>query len=78
MNEIESQEMEVWEVRAEIGRSAVTKSPKAWDCADLPGQACGFAGIKRRAPNQEVCYWQFPARLSFKKIIMDALKIKRR
>lgn len=49
MNETGRQEMEVWEVRAEIGCSAVTESPKVWYCADLPGVACGFAGIKRRA-----------------------------
>lgn len=46
------------------GMLSLTKSPKAWGCADLPEQACGLAGIKRRTPN---CFWQFPARLSFKK-----------
>lgn len=46
------------------GMLSLTKSPKAWGCADLPEQACGLAGIKRRAPN---CFWQFPAHLSLKK-----------
>lgn len=53
------------------GMLSLTKSPKARGCADLPEQACGLAGIKRRAPN---CFWQFPARLSLKKKkIMDTL-----